>query len=84
VLGHTRPIAEEIVRSPIASIERLRRGFEDRLFVAAPWLLRNLVALVMRRHAESRLRRAVLTRGQQIGWEAANRARPRSGRSSPR
>jgi hypothetical protein len=63
----------DVVRTPIRSIVRERRGLEDRLAIAAPRLVRAIARLVARRGPRSRFRRAWMIRAHQLGWEANNR-----------
>ena len=67
-------MGREIVRWKVDPlVERSRRGLDERILMAAPRLQRLLVAQARRRPPGSRLRRAVITRGLQVGLAAANR-----------
>jgi ketosteroid isomerase-like protein len=62
-----------IARWEIEPLHRSRRGFEERLLLAAPWLVRALVARAARARAGSPIRRVVLGRLVRSGIEAVNR-----------
>jgi hypothetical protein len=75
-LGHVpRELARVgvIVRWEIEPLRRSRRGVDERLLLAAPWLLRPLFSLVVRARSGSRVRRAVLSRALRVGVAANNR-----------
>jgi ketosteroid isomerase-like protein len=63
----------EIVRWTVEPLQRDRRGTDERLALAAPWLRRRLTALLERAPAGSSLRRAALTRAVRTGYAAVNR-----------
>jgi hypothetical protein len=66
---------DNIRRSPIRSLERPKRTLAERFALVLPErIFRRVVMVTLRRPAGSRLRRLVLTRSQQLGWEAINRA----------
>jgi hypothetical protein len=69
----TMRTAGVIVRWEIEPLRRSRRGVDERLWLAAPWLLRPLVSLAVRVRPGSRFRRAVLSRALLLGSEANNR-----------
>jgi SnoaL-like domain len=62
-----------IVRWEVQPLERPRRGIDERIAVAAPWLTRRLTALVLRQPAGSRLRKAALTQAVRRNNAANNR-----------
>ncbi len=64
---------DEIVRWEVEPLERSRRGLDDRLLMAAPWLRRVLTGFVLRRPPGSPLRRSLLTRNMRIVIAAINR-----------
>jgi ketosteroid isomerase-like protein len=63
----------DLVRWRIEPLERRRRGVDERIAVAAPWLSRRMRAATRRLPAGSRLRRAALTRAVRTGYAATNR-----------
>jgi SnoaL-like domain len=75
-------MGREIVGWKVEPLERSRRGLDERILMAAPRLQRLLVAQARRRPPGSRLRRAVITRGLQVGLAAANRGDYESASSS--
>jgi hypothetical protein len=62
-----------IARWEIEPLSRARRGVDERLLLALPWLGRRLVSATVRLPAGSRLRRAVVTRLIRVGVAANNR-----------
>jgi SnoaL-like domain len=62
-----------IVRWEVEPLERSRRGIDEWLALAAPWLRRRLVSRAMERPAGSDLRRKLLTRGVRVAAAANNR-----------
>jgi hypothetical protein len=64
---------DEIVRWEVEPLERSRRGLDERLLMAAPWLRRVLTGFVLRRPPRSRLRRSLLTRNMRVVIAAINR-----------
>lgn len=63
----------EIVRWPVETLERPRRGVDERLALAAPGLRRRLIRRAMKDPAGSELRRKLLTRGVRLAVAANNR-----------
>jgi ketosteroid isomerase-like protein len=61
----------EVVRQPLALSDHSRRRLEERLAVRFPRLLAFLARAISR--LPQRLRRAVLRRAVETGWEAMNR-----------
>ena len=64
---------DEIKRWAVKPLHRTRRGVEERLLLALPWLGRIVVSAAVRAPAGSRLRRAVVTRLVRIGLAGASR-----------
>ena len=62
-----------IARWEIEPLHRARRGVDERLVLALPWLGRGLVSATVRSPAGSRLRRAVLTYSIRTAVAANNR-----------
>ena len=62
-----------IVRWEVQPLERSRRGLDEWIAVAAPWLTRRLTTLVLRQPAGSRLRKAALTQAVRRNNAANNR-----------
>jgi hypothetical protein len=62
-----------IVHWEVQPLERSRRGLDERLLMAAPWLRRLVTALVFRRPTGSALRRALVTRTLLVATAAINR-----------
>jgi ketosteroid isomerase-like protein len=63
----------ELVRWQIEPLERRRRGVDERIAIALPWLARRLRAASTRLPPGSTMRRAALTRAVRTGWAATNR-----------
>ena len=63
----------EMVRQPLALKRRSTRGAEERLAVRFPRVLAFLSRAIWRLPQRSRLRRAVLRRAVERGWEGMNR-----------
>jgi SnoaL-like domain len=63
----------ELVRWKIGPLERSRRGLDERIALAAPWLSRRVSMLAGRQAAGSRLRRSLLTRAVRVATAANNR-----------
>ena len=63
----------ELVRWEVQPLERSRRGIDEWIALAAPWLTRRLTALVLRQPAGSRLRRTLLTQAVRRNIAANNR-----------
>ena len=64
---------DEIKRWAVEPLHRARRGVDERLLLAVPWLARRLVSATVRAPAGSRLRRAMLTRLIRVAIAANNR-----------
>ena len=64
---------DEIERWAVEPLLRARRGVDERLLVALPWLGRGLVSAIFRAPAGWRLRRVVLTHLMRVGVAASNR-----------
>ena len=64
---------DEIKRWAVEPLHRARRGVDERLQLALPWLGREVVSAALRAPAGSRLRRAVLTYGIRVAVAANNR-----------
>jgi hypothetical protein len=62
-----------IARWEIEPLRRSRRGLDERLLLAAPWLARLLSSLVVRARPGSRVRRVVLSRTLRTVFAANNR-----------
>jgi hypothetical protein len=62
-----------IARWEIEPLHRARRGVDERLLLAAPWLARRLAAATVRGPAGSRFRRVVLTHLVRVAIAANNR-----------
>lgn len=62
-----------VARWPTEPLERPRRGLEERLVLAAPWLVRFGFSIASRGRAGSRLRRATIVHGVALGLAAVNR-----------
>jgi hypothetical protein len=65
--------AAAVVRWKIEPLDRSRRGLDERIALAAPWLSRRLSMLATRQPLGSRLRRTLLTRAVQVTVAANNR-----------
>jgi ketosteroid isomerase-like protein len=57
----------------VEPLERSRRGLDERLALAAPWLGRRMLRRLEREPAGSSLRRSVLTRALRVSFAANNR-----------
>jgi hypothetical protein len=66
-------MGNEIFRWDVDPLERSRRGVDERLLMAAPWLRRLVTALVLRRPPGSALRRALVTHNFLVAIAAINR-----------
>jgi SnoaL-like protein len=62
-----------IIPWEVEPLERSRRGVDEWLALATPWLRRRLVLRAMRRPPGSDLRRKLLTRGVRVAAAANNR-----------
>jgi SnoaL-like domain len=62
-----------IQRWEVEPLRRARRGFDEWLVLAAPWLVRALFPLAARARPGSLLRRALLGRAARVGIAANNR-----------
>src|SRR5947209_116412 len=60
-------------RWDIEPLQRLRRGFDERVLLAAPWLMRVAFSLVRRARPGSRLRRFTFGHLLRVGIAANNR-----------
>ncbi len=65
---------DEIKRWAVEPLHRSRRGVDERLLLALPWLGRRLVAATVRAPAGSRLRRAVVTYSLRTAVAATSRS----------
>jgi ketosteroid isomerase-like protein len=61
------------VRWEIEPLERSRRGLDERIVLAAPWLRKAMARRAERQPAGSKLRRSLLTRAVRVGFAANNR-----------
>ena len=64
---------DKTARWAVEPLHRARRGVDERLLLALPWLGRLVVSAAVRAPAGSRLRRAVLTYAIRVGVAANNR-----------
>jgi hypothetical protein len=64
---------DEVERWAVKPLHRARRGVDERLRLALPWLTRGLLSMTVRAPAGSRLRRAVLTHSLRTAVAATNR-----------
>ena len=62
-----------IARWEVEPLHRSRRGFDERLLIAAPWILRPVSWAAARASPGSLVRRALLGRALRVGNAAANR-----------
>jgi ketosteroid isomerase-like protein len=66
-------VERNLVHWPIEPLERGRRGVDERIGLAAPWLRHRITAAIERAPAGSPMRRAALTRSVRGGYAAVNR-----------
>ena len=66
-------MADQIKRWTVEPLHRARRGVDERLLVALPWLGRGVVSATLRAPRGSRLRRVVATRLLSVGLAAVSR-----------
>jgi ketosteroid isomerase-like protein len=66
-------VERDLVRWPIEPLERGRRGIDERISLAAPWLRHRITAAIERAPAGSPMRKAALTRSVRSGYAAINR-----------
>jgi hypothetical protein len=66
-------MGNEIARWNVGPLDRPRRGLDERLLMAAPWLRRLVTALVLRRPPGSALRQALVGRNFLVAIAAINR-----------
>ncbi len=64
---------DEVVRWEVKPLDRRRRGLDERVLLAAPWLGAAIARAVVRGPPGSALRRRLLTRATLVGIAANNR-----------
>jgi ketosteroid isomerase-like protein len=72
-MSWTRARAAVIARRDVEPLGRSRRGFDERLVLAAPWLLRLALYLSARARPGSLVRRALIGHAVSVGLAQVNR-----------